>query len=281
METIMKILLVHADKFPWATTHRAEALKNEWKDDEVDIAYFKNLPNGDDYDVIQILFSGGIGKIKDYILKYKDKTFTSLASQRTLDLFFDTKEDLIEIYQNCRGIICQNQRLLEELLEWVDGWDRLHYIPNGVDTTLFNREFVVGFVGQEKDSNLEHKGYFLLKQACEELDIKLKMCYNEYSEVIPLEKMPEFYNQIDCLVIPSISEGCNNPTLEALAMNIPVISTDVGIAEELEGVILVDRNVESIKQALRKLSGRIQILEKYTWDKIAEDYMKLYLQKYV
>lgn len=273
----MRILLVHADKFPWATTFRAEALKKQWKDDEVDIAYFKNLPDGDKYDVIHILFSGGIGKIKDYILKYKHKTFTTLASQRTLDLFFDTEKDLINIYRETRCCVCQNPTLANKLRYLIDK-DNIVYIPNGVDENLFNKPFVVGFVGQEKAVNLEHKGYYLLKQACEELDIELKLCYNEYN-VIPLEKMPEFYKQIDCLVIPSISEGCNNPTLESMAMNVPVISTKVGIAELLKGVILIDRNVESIKKALRKLSGRIQILEKYTWKIVAAEYRKLYVEK--
>lgn len=91
--------------------------------------------------------------------------------------------------------------------------------------------------------------------------------------------MPDFYRQIDCLVVASSSEGCNNPTLSALAMNKPVISTKVGIAEELEGVTLVERNVESIKKALRHVSGRIQILEKYTWDIVAAQYHNLYTKE--
>ena len=79
------------------------------------------------------------------------------------------------------------------------------------------------------------------------------------------------------MVNASISEGCNNPTLEALAVNKPVISTKVGIVGELEGIILTERNVESIKTALRKVSGRIQILEKYTWKVVAKQYRQLYV----
>jgi glycosyltransferase involved in cell wall biosynthesis len=258
----MKILFVHADKVPWATTQRAEYLKKELVDDEVDICYYKNLPNGEQYDIIQILFSGGIGKIKDFILKYKDKTFTTLASQRTLDYFFDKEEDLIEIYSNTVCCVCQNSELENKLRNLI-GKGNMVYIPNGVDTKLFNRKFVVGFVGATE----EHKGYGLAEKACEELDLWLANAKN-----IRHEDMPKFYENIDCLVIPSESEGCNNPTLEALAMNKPVISTDVGIASELEGVTIVERDVESIKNALRKLSGRIQILEEYTWDKIIKRY---------
>lgn len=55
----MRILLVHQDKYKWAANIRAEALKKEWINDEVDIAYFKDLPDGEKYDVIHFLFSGG------------------------------------------------------------------------------------------------------------------------------------------------------------------------------------------------------------------------------
>ena len=271
----MKILLVHADKFRWATTIRAETLKKEWKGDQVDIAYFRNLPDGEKYHVIHFLFSGGISKVKDYILKYKTKTFTTLASQRTLDQYYDKTENLIEIYKNTVCCVCQNLTLAGKLKSLIKQ-DNVVYIPNGVDEKLFNRKFVVGFVGAKAD-NSDHKGLELVKKACQDLKLELKLAHSGHSrDTRPFETMPDFYRGIDCLLIPSVSEGCNNPTLEALAMNKPVISTRVGIAEELEGVTLVDRDVESIKGALRKLSGRIQILEKYTWKKVAGQYHNLY-----
>ena len=260
------ILLIHADKHPWATTRRAEALKREWGD-EVDIAYYKSLPDGDKYDTIHILFSGGIGKIKDYILKYRHKVFTSLASQRTLDNFFDTDEDLIEIYKNTVCCVAFNPDLQDKLKKLI-GQDNVVYIPNGVDEKLFNKKFVVGYAGVIDD----HKGYGLVMQACEELGVEFKIAG------FPYERMPEFYREIDCLVIPSMSEGCNNPTLEAMAMNIPVIATDTGIAKIL-GCVIVERDVESIKKAISKINSRSLILENYTWSKIANKYSQLYVEK--
>lgn len=256
----------------WADVFRAEAFKKEWKDDEVDIVNRWHLPDGDKYDIIHFLYSGALTKTKDYILKYKDKVFTSLVSQRSLDGMFDKKRTLIDIFKKTRCCVCQNKKLLEQLKK--EGIENAVYIPNGVNTDLFYSKFVVGFVGA-KDSN-EHKGLDLAQKACEELGIELKIAKEwDYEH----EDMPVFYRMIDCLIIPSRSEGCHNPTLEALAMNIPVISTDVGIASELEGVTIVGRNTESIKKALRKLSGRIQILEKYKWSQIANQYHKLYVEK--
>lgn len=274
----MKILLVHADKYRWATTIRAEEFKKAWKHDQVDIAYYQALPDGDDYDVIHFLFSGGLAKAKDYILKHEHKTFTTLASQRTLDQYYDKLPDLIEIYKNTVSCVCQNPVLVSKYKKLVHK-NNVVYIPNGVDETLFNRKFVVGFVGAIPDRT-DHKGYNLIKQACDELGLELLMAHSGHEhDVRPYETMPDFYRSIDCLVLASLSEGCNNPTLEALAMNKPVISTKVGIAKELEGVTLVKRDVENIKKALRKLSGRIGILENYTWDIIAKRYYEVYLQK--
>lgn len=264
----MKILLVHADRQPWATQRRAEALKWEWKDDEVDIVDRWHLPKVNQYDVIQVLFSGGVTKIKSFILENKDKMYLTLASRRTLDYRWDKKEDLIEVFSNAVNVVCQNRGLAYDVDRMTEKTNAV-YIPNGVDEKMFNRKMVIGFVGAFGSEG--HKGLRLAKKACEELDMKLVVAQN-----IPYDKMPDFYNRIDCLLIPSESEGCNNPILEAMAMNKQVISTSVGIASELESVILTERSVDGIKEALEKVSGRIQILEEHTWSYIANQYHKLY-----
>ena len=264
----MRILLIHADKFPWATFNRAEALKKEWASDWVDIVDRWHLPD-EEYDVIHFLFSGGITKCKEYILKHKDKVFTTLASYRTLESYWDELEDLTLIYQNTVCCVAQNPDL-EMRYKKSFYRDNVVYIPNGVNTQRFKKDFVVGFVGIDNG----HKGLELIKQACEELGLELKVVEKGLNQ----EEIRDFYKEIDCLALASKSEGCNNPTLEVLAMNKPVISTDVGIAKELEGVHIVERNVESIKKTLRHLSPRIGILEKYTWKEIAKQYREIYVR---
>lgn len=265
----MKILLVHNDKYKWATTIRAEALKIQWINDEVEIVHSSELPNGDKYDIIHFLYSGGITKSRNYILKNKKKVFTTLASYRTLDCAFDKLKHLVQIYKETVFCVCHNKKLESRLKQLIQQ-DNVIYIPNGVDEKLFDRKFVVGYIGAKKVIG-DHKGIELAQHVCSELGLELRFAHD-----IPHTIINEFYKTIDCLILPSLSEGCNNPTLEALAMNKPVISTDVGIADELEGVIIVERNIDSIKKALRKLSGRIQILENYTWKIIANKYHKLY-----
>lgn len=267
--TTMKILLVHNDKFPWAASQRAEALKKELG---ADIAYCEDLPDGDSYDVIHFLYSRGISEKKDYILKHRNKVFTTMASERTFKFYYDKKEDLIEIYGQTVCCVAQNPKLAEMTRELI-GQDNVVYIPNGVDTELFSRKFTVGFVGEY--NSRKHKGYDLIKQACLDLDID----FIDIGGGVSRLQMPAFYRSIDCLALASESEGCNNPILEALAMNRPVISTDTGIASELDGVTIVERNIPSIRQALKKLSGRLKIIIGYSWPIIAGKYQQLYVEK--
>jgi len=42
------------------------------------------------------------------------------------------------------------------------------------------------------------------------------------------KKLPSFYKKADCLLMTSITEGLPHPILEALSMNIPVVSSSVG-----------------------------------------------------
>ena len=267
----MRVALIHNNpQMRWADTFRAEVFKREWKEDEVDIFSADNLPDGKKYDVIHFLYSGGLTKSKDYIVRHADKVFTSLASERTFKRSHNNQEDLKEIFEKTRCCVCQNPYLLEKLKQFAPKANSV-YIPNGVDTELFNHKIVAGFVGASH--SYEHKGYFIAKQACDELGIELKVAQeHNYTH----EDMPEFYKQIDCLLIPSLSEGCNNPTLEALAMNIPVISTDVGIAKIL-GCVIIKRDVESLKTALLNLNRRFLILQDYTYSKISKQYRDLYV----
>lgn len=64
--------------------------------------------------------------------------------------------------------------------------------------------------------------------------------------------MPNLYYHADAHVCMSLTEGLNNPSLEAGAMGIPLISTRCGAAEEIikdgENGFLIDRDVNSFLQ---------------------------------
>jgi glycosyltransferase involved in cell wall biosynthesis len=103
---------------------------------------------------------------------------------------------------------------------------------------------------------------------------------------VPFDEMPKVYRTADVFTLPSeSSESFGNVLIEAMATGLPVVATNDSIREEIVGEagILVDpKNVDKYAEALQKALNtnwgekpRKQA-EKFSWDKIAEKYEKLF-----
>lgn len=69
----------------------------------------------------------------------------------------------------------------------------------------------------------------------------------------PKAEMPEFYRNIDVLLVTSRSEGTPLPLLEAMASGAYVIATDVGVVREVIGCggMIVDGDFDTFSDAMR------------------------------
>jgi len=128
---------------------------------------------------------------------------------------------------------------------------------------------LVLFVGNPDRSE---KRYWLAKKAVENLseciDVRLILAHN-----IPNERIPRYMNACDVLLITSSTEGSPNVVKEALACNLPIISTDVGdVRQRIEHVkgclICNDDHSTTITKALEqtlispsRITGRKTILD--------------------
>jgi hypothetical protein len=95
-----------------------------------------------------------------------------------------------------------------------------------VDKQFVKEEIVFGLVGREYGS--KRKRYHWI----EKLNNIPRAKFLFTGGITPFEELPQFYKKIDYLLITSKYEGGPLPVIEAIAMGVPVISTNVGYAWE-------------------------------------------------
>jgi glycosyltransferase involved in cell wall biosynthesis len=96
---------------------------------------------------------------------------------------------------------------------------------------------------------------------------------------LPHDRMPEWFESLDCFVLPSISEGCPNVLMEAMASGLPCIATRTGAVGDLiehgvSGLITPRGDSASLADALRRLAADPQRAQE--WGKRARERMKLF-----
>jgi len=71
---------------------------------------------------------------------------------------------------------------------------------------------------------------------------------------VPRERMPLYMNAADLLLLASVFEGSPNAVKEAMAVNLPVVSVDVGDVRELigttEGCFIVPREATAMAEKI-------------------------------
>ncbi|MFC7068804.1 glycosyltransferase [Halobaculum lipolyticum] len=167
------------------------------------------------------------------------------------------------------AVVVMSERMADEL------GTPCHVIPHGVDLDLFRplpRDWARERLGWADDDRVRHvlfpyppargvKDYPRAERVADrvteelagEFDVRLHTVTGE-----PHDRMPLFMNAADVLLVTSEREGSPNAVKEALACDLPVVSTDVGdVPERLRGVSLSrvaaddDGLVEGVVAALR------------------------------
>ncbi|MGO9122439.1 MAG: glycosyltransferase [Desulfomonilaceae bacterium] len=119
-----------------------------------------------------------------------------------------------------------------------------------------------------------------------------------FREPLPHDKIPDWLRTLDMFVLPSISEGCPNILMEALACGVPCIATRTGANEELienyvSGILVPWGNSAALAEALTELAnnsdlrqsqgsaGRLRMRqfsperERLEWESIYREIMRL------
>lgn len=165
------------------------------------------------------------------------------------------------------GVIgAMNTRLCETLRQLAPGAN-VEYIGHFVDHHLFkpsaertvSEPFVVGWAG---DPAKRSKNYATLyKHIRDRYRDDDRIRFIETAGAYSYERMPEFYHQLDLLLITAANEGSAATALEAFACGIPVLGTNVGNVKaaahpDAQGLILDSDDPEDFINVIDHWRGR-------------------------
>ena len=179
-----------------------------------------------------------------------------------------------------------------------DLWNAAHVIPHGVDMEKFqpiDQSSAVDMVGWNPNSkhvlfpydpSRSVKNFSLAKrvvdQVREEVNISVEL-YPVYG--VPHEEIPNYMNAADALILTSQREGFPNSVKEALACNLPVVSTDVGgvrnhlsdVSNSYVGATEQElvKHLSSVIKSGQRSDGRNHIAD-LSLDRMAEDILSVY-----
>lgn len=122
------------------------------------------------------------------------------------------------------------------------GWKE--FVLSAIQLKKENTKFVIAGAGEQESE---------LIQMITSLRLEEKIIYLGYCD-----DMIKFYSLIDCLVIPSHWEPMGITEIEAMALEIPVIASDVmGLNEvvkhDINGILFKAKNIESLVNAMEKI----------------------------
>lgn len=152
------------------------------------------------------------------------------------------------------------------------GLDSAHVIPNGVDPGLFspidqaearrslNLDPGKKFVLFPYNSAEERKRYDLIEAAVTRGRATIPELEILHVRGVPRERMPIYMNAADVFVLASLAEGSPNVVKESMAVNLPIITVDVGDTAELigptQGCYLVPRDAEAMAEKIVEVCRR-------------------------
>ena len=228
----------------------------------------------------------------------------------------------LEILHQADALIAISRDVEEDLLRWGFPQQRIRRIPNGVDTAYFKphhsfptrkpvRFILMGRRHPQKGIDLALQAARLLQAQGLSDQFHISFYGAEYPEYdyaqmaqqlgvidnvafFPFqEKILDIYQAAHCLILPSRGEGLSNSLLEAMAMELPVIATQVSgtvdvVTDGEDGLLIPPEAPEALAQAMAMViqqpdlalrlgqQARRKMLRGFSLDSVAQQYSELY-----
>lgn len=279
----MRILILVDILNDWALHNRAKVIKKMLPQHTVEIRGALDDKNGclsghETFDVIHFNFTWGITHFTNFALTYSRKCVFTVVNERSFTQNAGVNpEQLLAIFSRAKYKTAVNRRMAK-MISGV-------YIPNGIDEDLFPnvRAPIVGYSG----TDMPNKKVNVVKKACDDLGLEFRAAIYRRGDNAARkpdfrhDEMFGFYSMLDVFVHCSETEGFSNTVLEALACNVPVLMTRQGAWQEFDGwVEFIEPDVEDVKRALQKFTGRRIVDDKFLWKNIVPQYEAIYQTVY-
>lgn len=241
----MSNVLIVYDRPNWCLHFAARGIKQHWTGSEsIEIAC------QDDPDIDEKVRGAGkvVAMCRGTYQKIRSdprRTLVAVGSHKVLpNALYTTQGDEFkyriktkELLRGVAGVLCANLYLLNE---WAYYHTHACYCPIGFDPALFtpcacpplDGRVVLGWAG---DPRRPEKLYSeVVYKACERLAKHIELRVATPGTFIPHDELRDrFYSGLHAFIVASTSEGGPQPAIEAMACSVPVLSTRVGILNEV------------------------------------------------
>lgn len=278
----MKILIL-SDGQKWIVDRISRLIKNYLPSDEIDIFYCSYLFHAEKKASLEPVMTDEelVTKTQTYDLILFNNAPLAFHYRNTLDKIKIPKvvyvrshrfiPDTIKYANEVDLLVTLNQNQIKEFKE-AGITSKIICIHDGIEKSIFEEnKLVAGFVGQP----FQYKGCSMIAEVCHELNIKLALSIDRRFKGGKIDRTPEemfdFYRSLDVYICMSEAEGTSMPVLEAYAAGVKnIISTRVGSAYEVlkndERLIWIDRNKKELRNALKSLVTKINLLLEFNWE---------------
>ena len=193
-----------------------------------------------------------------YLLKIKANSLSAALYRRFIQLMTRAIGRYVD------KIICVNKDYIPIFEKWGINPDKLIYIPNGVDTKRFSpgkskvkqkfgKQKLIVYFGRlhyQKNVDLLIRSFKLLKKKMQNIKLviigdgtdfnKLKKMSADDEDIIMTgfvsdEDLIDYLRASNIVVFPSRGENASFTLMEAMACELPVVSSDVGNAKRILG----------------------------------------------
>ena len=196
-----------------------------------------------------------------------------------------TRLHFFRVAENMDHCVCHAQRYADELTNY--GIKNVRVIAPGIDLDHFSPKIKIGVVGRAYDTG--RKGEHLVREVMDVKGIEWSFTGEGWPGQalnLPYDKMPDFYNSMDYILVPSLYEGGPMCVVEGLACGKEIIASDVGWVKEFPHIPFERGDAASLRLVLeglvakrRNLRRAVEGHSKHAWATQHLDLFEELLQK--